>query len=349
MANDQIRSELSLLTDLQLEERLKSCVSKELEMKIQILHLLAEIEKRRLYSHTYPSLFEYCTRELKYSAASAQRRIDTMRAMRLMPEIEEKLQSGTLQLSTVAKVQSFFRHEAKAGKPYSLEDKREVLAKVESKSLRECEKELVSISPQSAKPDLRREISQDKTELRLTIHDELVKKLDHLKFLLSNIHPHLNDAELIEVLADMAIKRLDPSEKRQTQNRRSKATQVTSGTSQLPAAEVNQFSTPKTASLVGCGKPVVQNWFTSTQLDRSKPNRYIPAAMKQDVWMRDKGRCTHPGCNSNHRLQYDHIVPLAKGGETSIKNLRHLCQAHNLLAAKREFGEEKMAEFVGRT
>lgn len=46
---DQIRSELSLLTDLQLEERLKSCVSKELEMKIQILHLLGEVEKRRLY------------------------------------------------------------------------------------------------------------------------------------------------------------------------------------------------------------------------------------------------------------------------------------------------------------
>ncbi len=348
MANDQIRSELSLLTDPQLEEWLKSCVSKELEMKIQILHLLAEVENRRLYSHTYPSLFEYCTRELKYSAASAQRRIDTMRAMKLMPEIEQKLQSGTLQLSTVAKVQSFFRHEAKAGKPYSLEDKREVLAKVESKSLRECEKELVSISPQSAKPDLRREITQDKTELRLTIHDELVKKLDHLKSLLSNKHPHLSDAELIEVLADMAIKRLDPSEKNQKTNPRSKAPQVTNSTSQLPAAEVEMLSTPKTASPEGCGKPVVQNWFSITQAARSKPkpSRYIPATMKQDVWMRDKGRCTHFGCNSNHKLQYDHIKPIAKGGETSVKNLRLLCQTHNLLAAQQEFGHEKMAEFI---
>ena len=65
MANDQIRSELSLLTYPQLEECLKSCVSKELEMKIQILHLLSEVKKSRLYSHTYPSLFEYVTGELK--------------------------------------------------------------------------------------------------------------------------------------------------------------------------------------------------------------------------------------------------------------------------------------------
>lgn len=216
-------------------------------------------------------------------------------------------------------------------------------------SLRECEKELVSISPQSAKPDLRREITQDKTELRLTIHDELVKKLDHLKSLLSNKHPHLSDAELIEVLADMAIKRLDPSEKNQKTNRRSKAPQVTNSTSQLPTAEVETLSISKTASPVGCGKPVVQSWFAITQVARSKPNRYISSAIKQDVWMRDKGRCTHLGCNSNHRLQYDHIVPLAKGGETSVKNLRLLCQAHNLLAARREFGEEKLAEFVDRT
>ncbi len=112
--------------------------------------------------------------------------------------------------------------------------------------------------------------------------------------------------------------------------------------------EVNEAPTVITASPVGRGKPVVQNWFSYTQAAsiKPKPSRYIPATMKQDVWMRDKGRCTHPGCNSNHKLQYDHIKPIAMGGETMVKNLRLLCQTHNLLAARNHFGREKMAEYV---
>ncbi len=328
------------LSDKQLEDRLKLSVAKEMEMKIQILHLLAEVERRRLYSQTHPSLFEYCVKVLKYSGGSAQRRIDTMRAMKLMPEIETKIQTGDLQMVTVSQAQTFFRQEKKSGKTYDLEAKRQVLAKLENKSSRECEKELVAISPQSVRPDTRREINPDRTELRITLNQELDGKLDQLKALLSNKHPHLTDQELIAVLADIALKKLDPAQK-----------QPTKTSEPLPTLEVHEPSTVNIAGPVGCGKPVVQNWFSITQTTRNKPkpSRYIPATMKQDVWMRDKGKCTHPGCNSNHRLQYDHIVPLGKGGESSVKNLRLLCQAHNLLAAQREFGEEKIAEFVDRT
>jgi 5-methylcytosine-specific restriction endonuclease McrA len=62
--------------------------------------------------------------------------------------------------------------------------------------------------------------------------------------------------------------------------------------------------------------------------------------------MRDRGRCTHSGCSSKHKLQYDHIKPLARGGETSVINLRLLCQTHNMLAARREYGEEKISGYL---
>jgi 5-methylcytosine-specific restriction endonuclease McrA len=78
---------------------------------------------------------------------------------------------------------------------------------------------------------------------------------------------------------------------------------------------------------------------------KKKPSWYIPATVKHHVWMRDKGRCTHEGCTSRHKLQYDHIKPLAKGGEASAMNLRLLCQTHNLLAARAEFGEEKISAY----
>jgi len=187
-----------------------------MEMKIQVLHLLAEVERRRLYSHTHPSLFEYCVKVLRYSGGSAQRRIDTMRAMKLMPEIETKIQTGELQMVAVSQAQAFFRQEKKSGKTYDVEAKRQVLVKLENKTSRECEKELVAISPLSVRPDTRREINPDRTELRITLNQELVGKLDQLKALLSNKHSHLTDQELIAVLVDMALKKLDPAQKQTT-------------------------------------------------------------------------------------------------------------------------------------
>jgi hypothetical protein len=71
----------------------------------------------------------------------------------------------------------------------------------------------------------------------------------------------------------------------------------------------------------------------------TKDSRYIPAAVRHHVWMRDHGRCTHPGCDSNHRVHYDHIVPFAFGGKSEVGNLRLLCQTHNLAHARKIFGE----------
>jgi hypothetical protein len=351
-------NKLSRLTDTQLEERLKQCVAKELEMKIQILHLLAEVEKRRLCSHSHPSLFEYCVKVLKYSGGSAQRRIDTMRAMKLMPEIEQKLNTGDLQMVVVSQAQAFFRQKKKLGKTYDLETKRQIFAKLENKSTRECEKELVAISPQSARSDGRREITADRTELRITLHQELVEKLDQLKALLSNKHPHLTDQELIAVMADIALKKLDPALKRPRNFSKSlpalevedspQASGVTANATQLelktPLQRTQTRQNTK-ETVPGVGKPADESWLPNTHTT-VKATRYIPATIKHYVWMRDKGRCTHSGCNSKHKLQYDHITPLAKGGETTVMNLRLLCQTHNLLSARNEFGKEKISTYL---
>jgi 5-methylcytosine-specific restriction endonuclease McrA len=77
-------------------------------------------------------------------------------------------------------------------------------------------------------------------------------------------------------------------------------------------------------------------------------SRYIPAALKRQVWARDKSRCTHPGCNSEYFLETDHIVPLALGGKTELDNLRLLCRTHNLWAAIDKLGIERMDKFMNR-
>ncbi len=302
-------------SDIDLEISLKQSVADETHHKIIVLHKLAEVERRRLYSKDHPSLFEYSVRVLKYSASSAQRRIDTMRAMKLIPEIEQKIISGNLNLSSISQAQSFFRQEAKIGKSYSVLEKKEVLEKLENKSTRECIKELITISPQSVPQERRRELTIDKTELKVVLNKDLISKLDKIKALMSHKNPSMTDQELIEAMAEIVIQKIDPVEKiKRTEIRKTKAKNKIES---LPAPVLK--------------KTVQKN---------------IPSAIKQAVYARDKGQCTHPSCNSKKFLEYDHIIPIAMGGGATIQNLRLLCRTHNQRAAIEKFGFQKIQQYL---
>jgi hypothetical protein len=59
--------------------------------------------------------------------------------------------------------------------------------------------------------------------------------------------------------------------------------------------------------------------------------RLIPAQVKQEVWKRDKGACTFPGCGRKDNLHFDHDIPFSKGGSSlTAANIRLLCARHNL-------------------
>jgi 5-methylcytosine-specific restriction endonuclease McrA len=47
-------------------------------------------------------------------------------------------------------------------------------------------------------------------------------------------------------------------------------------------------------------------------------------------------------CTSRFALEFDHILPFAKGGASTLENCRHLCAGHNRFAAVKEFGRAKM-------
>ena len=64
-------------------------------------------------------------------------------------------------------------------------------------------------------------------------------------------------------------------------------------------------------------------------------SRTIPAAVKRQVWERDRGCCSYVDrasgrrCGSRHLLEIDHVVPYALGGSAEPSNLRLLCAAHH--------------------
>lgn len=58
--------------------------------------------------------------------------------------------------------------------------------------------------------------------------------------------------------------------------------------------------------------------------EAGRPTRIpIPSELRRAVFERDGGRCVE--CNSNFDLQYDHVLPVALGGATTVENLQLLC------------------------
>lgn len=75
------------------------------------------------------------------------------------------------------------------------------------------------------------------------------------------------------------------------------------------AATVEQLATP--------AQPSEKEW----------GSRHVPQAIRIAVWNRDGGKCRWCGCTEN--IEYDHVVPISKGGESTLENLQLLCRPCN--------------------
>lgn len=53
----------------------------------------------------------------------------------------------------------------------------------------------------------------------------------------------------------------------------------------------------------------------------------IPEDVRMYVWRRDNGKCVL--CNNNKNLEFDHIIPVSKGGGNTERNIQLLCSDCN--------------------
>lgn len=62
--------------------------------------------------------------------------------------------------------------------------------------------------------------------------------------------------------------------------------------------------------------------------DDKQSRRRIPREVRQRVWQKYGGRCAE--CSADTYLEFDHIIPVAKGGGNSDTNVQLLCRKCNL-------------------
>ncbi len=67
---------------------------------------------------------------------------------------------------------------------------------------------------------------------------------------------------------------------------------------------------------------------TATRRVEGAPSRHIPRDVRQRVWQRYGAKCVE--CGAKDYLEFDHIIPVAKGGSNTDANVQLLCRGCNL-------------------
>lgn len=318
----------SELTNDQVIDRLKRKVLEERETLIEILDLLFQVEKRRIYlERGFSSLFEFATVELAYSGAAAHRRIEAMRLRKSLPEVGSKIVCGAVNLSTIAKLTQFIRTKEKSDESkMPVDEKKEWLARIENKSARTTEQMFIAAAPELLPKQLERErpITPEFTELRLLVKKEFMQKLTRAKEFHAHVNPGASTTEIMEYLLDAYLKKKDP---------------VARGLDRGAGAKQPEDESKSHA-------PSMKNLLPTRK-------RYVPLHIQRQVWARDQGQCTFADpltnrrCSSRRALELDHhVTAFARGGEHTLDNLTLRCTQHNQLGAIRVFGEAKMSRYL---
>lgn len=193
-------------SDSELLTETRSLVSKEREIKSQILLYLKEFDSRKIYlERGFSSLFSFCMEFLGYTEAEAQRRISACRLLNELPEIEGKIESGELSLTAISQAQSYFKSQN-----LDASGKMEVLTLLENKSTRQCERELIKLNPEilPTRTEEQRLLTQDHVEIKVILDSKTVAKLEKLKQLFSH-EPEMNLPKLIDKMADLMLQKKD--------------------------------------------------------------------------------------------------------------------------------------------
>lgn len=292
---------LSKLSDEQIISDLKNHRVVETKTVTTILKYLIEVERRHLeLKRGSSSIYDFCMNELGYTKHEAYFRIKAMQCLKAIPEVEEKISSGALSLTVVAKAQIAFIKKAKAQQPMKSHEKADLLNSLSNLSTREAEEKLANEFPLENLPEEKvKRIGPNATRYEFTASDELDEKLQLLKNLFAHKNFEGRTDKLIEIMADIVLEKVH-----------SKPAKV-SKTAPAPVVAQRQPTTIK------------------------KRSRYISAKVDRQLWARAKTQCefvsaiTGLRCSCKHGLQRDHILEFSRAGSNELENLQLLCGAHN--------------------
>lgn len=365
---------LHLLSDDQIISSVHRLTRHERTTTVLVLLHLSEIERRELHlSLGYSSMFAFCTRCLGYSESDAGRRIAAARCVRRFPEAYAMLESNTITVATLSRVASLLTEENRS----------DILARIQGRTQDEVEAIVAELRPRAAEPRdrveviVRRPVAQPPTaplltpasgpgmasshaagpvaseracEMKSNSHDESECK-DSSR---AQDERHVNAIALSESLPPVRCVRVSfaASEEFNAKVQRVRVLAAHRLPRRASLEDVFALLMDDFLEREDPAKRLKRRAQRAPEKQSAAPTagaasvnaRYIPAAMRDEIFQRDHGRCTYVGkdgrrCGSTHMLQVDHIHAVALGGTGTPGNLRLLCAHHNRFVAERLLGK----------
>jgi len=306
---------LKNLSEAVLLEKTSRLASEERRISLDVILHLHEVGRRRAFAKLgYLSLYEYVVKELKFSEASAMRRIQAAQALDVMPELQKKLEKGSLSVTQVARVQSFVKRDEKvSGKKWSVNAKEELFEKAENSSRNELEKVLMEISPQAAVNESVKPVQEDLHEVKVFFTTAELNELNELRGLLG--HQLKNPGSNSELLKKTVSLSLEAVVKKKTGGEKKMSEEKNVSENSMRAVS-----------------PLRRNGESNLVIQ----TRTVSVQKKRELFKRAGLQCEHLDpktqirCASKFKLEIDHRLPFALGGSNDQDHLRVLCKSHNL-------------------
>lgn len=365
----------SRLTDGDLERGLSGLVAAECEATADIVDHIAEFERRRLFApRSFPSMFEYCTKRLGYSEGAAYLRIYAGRLSLEYPEILDLLRTRKVHLTAIRTVGPHLKpgNSRDLLARASLKSERELKFMIAEGSPRPEPRELIrrlpapeppsaAITPmappkhpsetasdapspeperQSAPPEPERSPAPPEPENPPVSPQPCAAPVEP-----SPTRPQSSAKDRVEPLSKDRV-RFAFTGTREFLGRFERARQLL--WHQYPAGALEDVFRESLDALLDARDPARKKRAVRPRATNPRA-RSIPRWVKDVVFKRDNGRCAFLSaagirCEERGGLEYDHVVPWAKGGPSNDPaNIRLLCRTHNMHEAARVFGPEIMS------
>ena len=364
--DSEITRPLQAMADDELLRRLGELVSQSHRVEADLVAHIGEVDERRLYNRqAFPSMFAYCTEQLRLSEAEAYRRITVARAARKYSAILDRLRDDRLHLSGLARLAPLL----------TAQNCEALLERATHLTTRQIEHLVVELQPRPDVPATIRRLPQRPGPAPVTIQASSRLAVEPV---LERIEPEATPLPLDELVARRvdepatAIPAARPGFPRPASPRRAVVeplaparykVQFTATAelrdklerlralmhSEVPdgdlAAVIERAVTEKLERLEArrFGRAAIPRT-NLMDADTASPSRHIPAAVRRAVSDRDGGRCRFVDeqgrrCSERHRLELHHRLPFGFGGDHSLDNISLLCPQHNRSLAERDYGK----------
>jgi hypothetical protein len=229
-----------------------------------LIDILQHIDEKKVFVRLgFSSLFDYATRALKLSEAHASNFITVARKSKTIPELKHAIRSGVLTVSKARKITPVLTTD---NSTHWIE-----LAKTLSKP--KLEKEVARLKPQTLTPERARYVTESRLELKLGVSEDLMKKLKRAQDLVSQkTRTSATFEDTLSELLNVYLQKQDPVEK-------AKRSLIKRSSADASASVPGTHETNSSVFIPGA--------------------RYIHAAIKHAVNLRDQGQCAHVDENGN--------------------------------------------------